>query len=146
VYAATTGRVVRVRQGQRDHRSRTSWPALLYLLAEGMVREVLGAGRVVGNHIVIDMGDGRFTLYAHLQRGSATVRAGDQVRAGQQIARCGNSGNSSEPHLHFQVMDRSRPSFAAGLPFVWPAGPPPRNGELLSEVDEPGVLRPDPVD
>ncbi len=57
---------------------------------------------------------------------------------GQQIARCGNSGNFSEPHLHFQLMDQPRPSIAAGLPFHFATGAggtePPRNGELL-DVD-----------
>ncbi|MFC7280125.1 M23 family metallopeptidase [Paractinoplanes rhizophilus] len=131
VLAAAPGRVVRVSQWQRDHRSRTSLPALLYLLAEGMVREFLGAGRVVGNHIVVDLGDGRYALYAHLRRHSATVRPGDRVVAGQELARCGNSGNSSEPHLHFQLMDHPRPAFAAGLPFDF-AGGVPCNGALLA--------------
>jgi hypothetical protein len=136
VFAAAAGRVVRVRQGQRDHWSRTSTPALIYLVVEGMVRELLGAGRVVGNHIVIDMGDNHYALYAHLRRNSATVRPGDVVEAGRQIASCGNSGNSTEPHLHFQIMDRSWPTFAAGLPFGFATGAgttePPRNGELLT--------------
>ncbi len=132
VFAAAPGRVVRVRQGLRDHWSRTSVAGLLYLLAESIVRELLGAGRVVGNHIVIDMGDHRYAMYAHLQRHSAMVRPGDRVAAGQQIARCGNSGNSTEPHLHFQIMDRSRPTFAAGLPFEFDGAPPPRTGELLA--------------
>jgi len=108
---------------------------LLYLLAESIVRELLGAGRVVGNHIVIDMGDHRYAMYAHLQRHSAMVRPGDRVVAGQQIARCGNSGNSTEPHLHFQIMDRSRPTFAAGLPFEFDGAPPPRTGELLADPE-----------
>lgn len=137
IHAATGGTVVRVRQGQRDHRSRTSGPAMLYLLAEGMLREVLGAGRVVGNHIVVDLGEGRYALYAHLKRHSAMVRPGERVTAGQPIARCGNSGNSSEPHLHFQLMDHARPTFAAGLPFEFPGGVP-ANGELLVE----GVVTP----
>jgi murein DD-endopeptidase MepM/ murein hydrolase activator NlpD len=114
--------------------SRTSVPGLLYLLVESMVREVLGAGRVVGNHIVVDQGDGRYAMYAHLQRHSATVRPGDRVTAGQQIARCGNSGNSTEPHLHFQIMDGPRPAFAAGLPFTFTGGPVPRTGELLDQA------------
>ncbi|MFI5893896.1 M23 family metallopeptidase [Actinoplanes sp. NPDC051513] len=130
LFAAASGRVVRVSQWQRDHWSRASVPGLLYLLVEGMIRELSGAGRVIGNHIVVDQGDGRYALYGHLQRHSAMVRPGDQVVAGQQLARCGNSGNSTEPHLHFQVMDHPRPAFAAGLPFEFAEGVPP-NGTLL---------------
>jgi len=51
----------------------------------------------------------------HLRRGSVRVRPGDRVAAGPLLAECGNSGNSSEPHLHFQLMDH--PSvLLAGLP------------------------------
>jgi hypothetical protein len=136
VYAAAAGRVVRVSQWQRDHWSRTSVPGLCYLIVEGAFRELLGAGRVIGNHVVVDLGDNRYALYAHLQRHSVTVRAGDHVVSGQPIALCGNSGNSSEPHLHFQIMDRPSPTFAAGLPFRFTDGAetaaPPRNGELLA--------------
>lgn len=135
LYAAASGRVVRVRQGQRDHRSRTSVPALFYMAAEGLFRELRGASGVIGNHIVLDLGDNRYALYAHLQRHSAVVRPGDHVALGQQIARCGNSRNSSEPHLHFQIMDRSRPAFAAGLLFRFTVGStiaePPPTGDLL---------------
>jgi murein DD-endopeptidase MepM/ murein hydrolase activator NlpD len=45
------------------------------------------------------------------------VHKGQRVTAGEQLAECGNSGNSSEPHLHFQLMDHPRVSFSAGLPF-----------------------------
>jgi hypothetical protein len=59
----------------------------------------------VGNHVIVDIGGGRYAFYAHLKPGSITVAPGDHVRRGQQIARLGNSGNTSAPHLHFHVMD-----------------------------------------
>jgi murein DD-endopeptidase MepM/ murein hydrolase activator NlpD len=58
-------------------------------------------------------------LLAHLQRRSVTVRRGEQVEPGARMARCGNSGNSSEPHLHPQLMDWPWPLCGAGLPFVY---------------------------
>jgi hypothetical protein len=67
--------------------------------------------RIAGNHLVLDLGGGRFLLMAHLKQGSARVGAGDAVRAGQAIAECGNSGNTSQPHLHLQV--QSGPNFLA---------------------------------
>ena len=62
------------------------------------------------------IGAGQYAAYAHLRRGSVLVRPGDRVYRGQIIAECGNSGNTSEPHLHFQLMDRRRPALAAGVP------------------------------
>lgn len=60
---------------------------------------------VSGNSIVIDLGDGRYAFYAHLIPGSLRVGVGDRVRRGQVIGLVGNSGNSTEPHLHFHVVD-----------------------------------------
>ena len=54
-----------------------------------------------GNYVVLDLGGGRFAFYAHLQPGSLQVKPGDRVRRGQLLGRVGNSGNSTEPHLHF---------------------------------------------
>ena len=62
-----------------------------------------------GNHVVLDVGGGRHVLLAHLARGTVAVRAGDRVRAGAPLGRVGNSGNSSEPHLHIHVQDAPRP-------------------------------------
>jgi hypothetical protein len=58
-----------------------------------------------GNHIVLDIGSGRYAVLAHLERGSARVGEGERVRVGQQIAAVGDSGNSLAPHLHFHVQD-----------------------------------------
>jgi hypothetical protein len=71
-----------------------------------------------GNHIIEDLGGGHFAAYAHLRPGSLKVKTGDTVHTGDVIAHLGNTGNSSEPHLHFQVCDA--PSFlnSEGLPFA----------------------------
>jgi murein DD-endopeptidase MepM/ murein hydrolase activator NlpD len=118
VLAPADGQVVAVCDRVRDHRSRSSWAAFAYMMLEGMVREVGGARYLLGNHVIVDLGDGSYAGLAHLQRGSVTVQPGDEVRPGDLLGLCGNSGNSSEPHLHFQLMDHPRPFVAAGLPFV----------------------------
>jgi murein DD-endopeptidase len=75
-----------------------------------------------GNHIVLDVGDGRFVFYEHLKHGSVRVRKGDRVRRGQVIGQLGNSGSSSSgPHLHFHVADGSGTLEAEGVPFVFRA-------------------------
>lgn len=81
--------------------------------------------------MVIEVEPGAFAVVAHLRRGSVTVGPGDRVRAGQAIAECGNSGSSTEPHVHLQVMDRPRPWLAAGLPIALRTGPMPRTGEII---------------
>ena len=58
-----------------------------------------------GNHVVLSHANGEYSLLAHLAMDSIQVKVGDHVKTRQFIGRCGNSGNSSEPHLHFQVMD-----------------------------------------
>ena len=73
-----------------------------------------------GNHVVLDLGNGEYALLAHLRRGSVRVRPGQRVRQGDALGSCGNSGNSSEPHLHFHVQDRARLFGAArGLPIAF---------------------------
>ncbi|MEU9338091.1 M23 family metallopeptidase [Streptomyces sp. NPDC048290] len=134
--AVADATVVHASDGQRDHRARNSLPALVYLMVvEAAVRELTGAHRILGNHLILDLGDGRFALYAHLRQGSLGVRAGDRVRAGQVVAQCGDSGNSTEPHLHFQLMDGPDPVAARGIPFQWRGVGVPRNRETF-EVPE----------
>jgi hypothetical protein len=75
--------------------------------------------RATGNFVVEALGDNQFALYAHLQTGSVRVQPGDRVRRGQIIGRAGNTGNSSQPHLHFHVMAGPAPLASDGLPFVF---------------------------
>jgi murein DD-endopeptidase len=72
---------------------------------------------VGGNHVILDIGGGHFAFYAHLQPGSLRVKLGDKVRRGQVVGLVGNSGNSTEPHLHFHIENGSSPLGAEGLPY-----------------------------
>jgi murein DD-endopeptidase MepM/ murein hydrolase activator NlpD len=73
---------------------------------------VMDAANPPGNHVIIDMGNDEFALLAHLQEGSVLVEPGDEVSAGDTLGLCGNSGNTSEPHIHFHIQDR--PGFGNG--------------------------------
>ncbi|MFJ6810693.1 M23 family metallopeptidase [Streptomyces anulatus] len=135
--AVADATVVRASDGQRDHLSRNSLPALAYLmLIEGNIRSIVGAHRIIGNHVILDLGDSTYAVYAHVQRGSLQVKTGDTVRAGQQLGRVGNSGNTTEPHLHFHLMDSPDPDSARGVPFTWRGVGVPANGETFT-VGEP---------
>ncbi|MFI5175127.1 MAG: M23 family metallopeptidase [Terriglobia bacterium] len=69
-----------------------------------------------GNSVVLDHGNGEFSMYAHLKRGSVKVKAGDTVKAGQGIGEVGNSGNSPIPHLHFHLQNSPAWFQGEGLP------------------------------
>ena len=73
---------------------------------------------VTGNHVILDLGHGRYGFYAHLQPGSLKVHLGDSVKRGQVLALVGNSGNTTAPHLHFHVSDGLGPLSSQGLPYV----------------------------
>jgi hypothetical protein len=74
-----------------------------------------------GNHVVIDIGGGAFAFYAHFQPGSLKVKVGDRVKRGQVLGLVGNSGNSTEPHLHFHVADGVSPLASEGIPYAFDA-------------------------
>ncbi|HEX8068458.1 MAG TPA: M23 family metallopeptidase [Pyrinomonadaceae bacterium] len=74
---------------------------------------------VAGNYVLLDIGRGRFALYAHLQPQSIKVKLGDKVRLGQVLGLVGNSGNSDLPHLHFHLANAASPLAAEGIPYVF---------------------------
>ncbi|MCV3205386.1 M23 family metallopeptidase [Mesorhizobium sp. YC-39] len=81
---------------------------------EGITTENIG-----GNMMVVDIGDGVFSFYAHMQRGSLRFKLGDRVKVGDVVGLLGNTGNTTAPHLHFHLMDGPSPLDANGLPFVF---------------------------
>jgi hypothetical protein len=71
-----------------------------------------------GNHVIVDIGGGRYAFYAHMQPGSVRVKVGDKVTRGQVLGLVGNSGNSSEPHLHFHICNLNSEIGCEGLPYA----------------------------
>jgi murein DD-endopeptidase MepM/ murein hydrolase activator NlpD len=135
-------------------------------VVDGIAENAPGKGRAVpitlatvaGNQISLDLGGGFTAFYAHLQPGSVRVKVGDRVRRGQVLGLVGNSGNSTGPHLHFQISRGGSILGSEGVPFVYreyqrvtgPLGTPPTDarpervrGEipLLGDV----VIFPDPA-
>ncbi len=85
-------------------------------LISGSGKVDCAARDIRGNYILLRHADREYGLFAHLKPGSIRVKAGDKVKRGQCIACCGNSGNSSEPHLHFHLQDGRSFFTSAGLP------------------------------
>jgi murein DD-endopeptidase MepM/ murein hydrolase activator NlpD len=70
---------------------------------------------ILGNHVILRAGD-VYAGFAHLAPGSVGVRPGDRVATGRVIGRVGHTGNSTSPHLHFQLMDSADLMTANGIP------------------------------
>jgi len=129
ILAPVDGQVVAVHDGEPDHVARRSPLTLLaYAVTQGS-RLRSGLNAVVGNHAILALNEeGPFVVLAHLREGSMQVHSGDKVNRRQPIARCGNSGNSTQPHVHVQVMDSTDQLAARGLPMAfrdyvaWPRG------------------------
>lgn len=120
VYSMAPGVVERAAARTADHRARNTWQGLIYMMSlEGMLRTIAGHRALIGNHVIVRHEDGTVAVYAHLRRGSVAVKPGQRVEVGDQLGEVGNTGNSSEPHLHVHLMDRVHPHAAAGLMMTW---------------------------
>jgi hypothetical protein len=81
-----------------------------------------------GNNVIEDIGGGQFALYAHMQTKTVAVHAGEHIRRGQFLGLAGNTGSSTAPHLHFQVMSAPSALMSNGKPFVF------RQFQLTAEI------------
>lgn len=71
---------------------------------------------ICGNMVVIDHENGGWSVLAHLKYNSIKVSIGDRIKQGDLLALCGNSGNTSEPHIHYHLQDNPNMYKASGLP------------------------------
>lgn len=122
------------------------WDQPILAPADGVVVDVVdglpdqqigttNAQQPAGNHVVVDLGSGEFAVLAHFREGSIRVAPGQAVAAGDELGRCGNSGNTSEPHLHFHLQDSPAFGQGHGLPAFFNSyaadGEPVERGEPL---------------
>lgn len=114
-------------------------PGVIAIAADGIPENTIGTTNsydMHGNYVVIDHQNGEFSLFAHLIPGSLKVRPGMVVAAGTELGRCGNSGNSSMPHLHWQVMSQANATGARAIPPRY--APYERNGAMSTDLPQNG--------
>jgi len=89
------------------------------------------------NHVVIRTRNGKFAFVAHLQNGSVVVKQGDDVTAGQPVGKCGNSGNSSAPHIHLHTQDTPTFNRGNGLNMIFKNINAELTGKVIEGIDWP---------
>lgn len=128
IRAPIDGRVIAAGDTAIDHHAHRGFPSIGYALTQRR-RVSRGWRALVGNHVFIES-CGVVIVLSHLQQSSVRVRPGERVRAGDPLARCGNSGNSTEPHLHIQAIDRPDVDRAQAVPLTF-HDQIPHNGEVI---------------
>ena len=129
ILAPIAGTVVATHDADPDHAAYRGLPSIGYALSQGR-RAAAGWRALTGNHVLIQTSGGPVVVLCHLQLGSVEVAVGQEVAIGDVVGRCGNSGNSTEPHLHLQAISGQDLSEATAVRFTLPGGLP-RNGEVV---------------
>jgi murein DD-endopeptidase MepM/ murein hydrolase activator NlpD len=106
VLAVADGEVTQVQDGIADN--------LPHVLPQQVTLD-----NIMGNYIILRIAPNRYVTYAHLQKGSLQVALHERVVRGTVIARLGNSGQATAPHLHLEVTDGNSGLEAEGVPFVF---------------------------
>lgn len=129
VLAPADGRIIATQSDAPDHDAHRGLPSIRYALTQR--RRVAGGWQALaGNHVLLEC-EGVVVALCHLQQHSITVQPNQSVRSGEALGRCGNSGNSTEPHLHIQAFDhpdvtRAKPVLIMFEELV------PRNGVIVN--------------
>lgn len=139
ILAPVEGVVVGVHSTAVDHPAFRGLPSVGYALTQRR-RAAAGWQALAGNHVLLELGDGPVVAICHLQRDSVQVQVGQRVRVGEVLGRCGNSGNSTEPHVHLQAIDRPDVRQATAVPITF-GGRVPRNGEIVEAGQADGSSR-----
>lgn len=128
ILAPATGTILAAVDDEPDHPAYRGLPSVRYALTQRR-RADDGWRALAGNHVLLEA-DGIVVALCHLRQGSVRVRPGESVRVGGALAECGNSGNSTEPHVHVQAFDRADPEAARAVPITFGGGLP-RNGTVV---------------
>jgi len=115
VHAALDGQIVGAVDGHKERTRIHPVREALLVLKNALMFTPARLPSILGNHVIVRSGN-VFAAFVHLAPGSVAVREGQPVRVGDVIGRVGHTGNSTTPHLHFQLMDAADPTVARGVP------------------------------
>jgi hypothetical protein len=132
IYSVAAGKVVGVADGLPEN-----------VPHSGKYAVELSFANAGGNHVVVEIAPHRYVLYAHMKPGTVRVKLGDHVGVGDLLGHVGNSGSSTEPHLHMHVVDQ--PSFLAGngVPYEFTAFD--ASGPVTADVSSPTAINIGPI-
>ncbi|GAA2101086.1 M23 family metallopeptidase [Brevibacterium salitolerans] len=130
--APVEGIIAAAHDTEPDHPAYRGLPPIGYALTQQR-RTRAGWITPAGNHVLIEA-DGVMVALCHLQQGSVQLQTGQHVHRGNVLARCGNSGNSTEPHVHIQANTTPYIERAITVPLTF-RGTLPRNGDVIDISD-----------
>jgi murein DD-endopeptidase MepM/ murein hydrolase activator NlpD len=132
IYSVAAGKVVQVLDGLAENVPHSGKYAIPI--------DFVTAG---GNHVVVEIAPDRYVLYAHMRPGSVRVKLGDAVNVGDVLGHVGNTGSSTEPHLHMHIDDQ--PSFLAGngVPYEFASGD--ASGPVAANASSPTAVSFGPI-
>lgn len=119
ILAPADGKIVKINNGIKDN-----------------IPGEMDSENPAGNYVIIEHPNNEYSILAHLKKNSIQVNVDEHIKEGQYIGKCGNSGNSSEPHLHFQVMDSSSIENGKSLRIRFKNGVEPIQGDMVSNIQE----------
>jgi murein DD-endopeptidase MepM/ murein hydrolase activator NlpD len=116
VYAPVAGTVLRASDGMPERQWIHPARELFHMARNAFTFTPEKLGSILGNHVILETPSGVLAAFAHFTPGSVGVEEGQTVNLGDVLGRVGHTGNSTSPHLHFQLMDAADPLLAKGIP------------------------------
>jgi murein DD-endopeptidase MepM/ murein hydrolase activator NlpD len=116
VHAPFDGRIVRAVDGATERGRIHPLREAALLLRNALTFTPERLPHILGNHVIVRRDDDVHAALVHLAPGSVCVREGQVVRIGEIIGHVGHTGNSTTPHLHFQLMSGAEPTAARAIP------------------------------
>jgi murein DD-endopeptidase len=127
IYSAAAGKVVDMADDLKEN-----------VPHSGTYAYPIGADNAAGNHVVVEIAPRRYALYAHMRPGTVRVKTGDLVGVGDLLGRVGNTGSSTEPHMHMHIDNRA--SFLAGNSVPYEFNSFDASGPVDANVSSPNAI------